>query len=59
MLGGVPASLDNAYLAGIYFPLQVASTQHPVCEGMAVEAGAQRLVQQLHCCFLQELRFHH
>lgn len=59
MRGGVLASLGKAYLAGVDFPLQVASTQHPVCEDMAVEAGAQRLVQQLHCCFLQELGFHH
>lgn len=57
--GRVPASLGSAYLAGVDFPLQITSAHHPVREGMAVEAGAQRLVQQLHRRFLQELGFHH
>jgi len=59
MGGRVLVSLGKAYLAGVDFPLQVASAHHPVREGVAVEAGAERLVQQLHCCFLQELGFHH
>lgn len=59
MQGCVSPSQGNAHLAGVNFSLQVTSTQHPICEGMAVEAGAQCLVQQLYCCLLQELRFHH
>lgn len=39
MRTGVPSSLGKAYLAGVDFPLQVASAHHPVCENMAVETG--------------------
>lgn len=39
MRAGVLSSLSKAYLAGVNFPLQVASTHHPVCEDMAVETG--------------------
>ena len=49
----------GAHLAGIHLPVQVAGTQHPVGERVAVQAGTQALVQQLHCGFLQRFWLDH
>lgn len=48
-----------AHLAGVYLPVQVAGTHHPVGERVAVQAGTQALVQQFHRGFLKDLWLHH
>lgn len=49
----------GAHLAGVHLPVQVAGTHHPVGERVAIQAGAQALVQQLHGGFLQRFWLHH
>lgn len=55
--GGNPAG--GAHLAGIHLAAQVAGTHHAVGERVAIQAGAQRLVQQLHSGLLQHLWLDH
>ncbi|XP_036027107.1 transmembrane protease serine 9 [Onychomys torridus] len=58
-LPGQRVAEPGPHLAGVHLPVQVAGAHHPVGERVAVQAGTQALVQQLHGGLLKDLRLDH